>query len=356
MATAALLLAPAVLVATAPGVSPGLADLLGFAFAVAVALRIAALLMFEVVSDPLPRRRESEAKVALHEPLKPAPGKLDESKPLTYLQTLLRNDRPFDAVNELDRLQSLDLADTEDPSTRACVDEIRLEILKLTTSLEAGEEVWTKSFKHRGVQIYTSKLNKRDFKVVDVARDTGLFDLVSLIYETDLYHKWVPGCVQASRTRPSIFRQFAYMRFTVPIPMVKDRHILIKGYGDVFQGKSVMIYIQSVEASPELEATLNVQPGSVACTLEHAGMLFTPSGPDTEIQLMSRIDLGLAIVPDSVFDHAAKYILAEMIHFLKLKASKACVSSQKHEPWRRRQIEDSAVYDEARVRLNAMTI
>jgi len=207
---------------------------------------------------------------------------------------------------------------------------------------------------HRGVTIYKSRAHKRDFKVVHTAEDTGLFDLVSLIYETDLYHKWVPGCCASARLRPSTFRQFAYLRFRVPVPMVKDRHLVIKGYGDVYQGRSVMIFVKSVEASAETEAALGVQEGSVALRLEHAGMLFTPRGTATEIQMMARIDLGLAIVPDSVFDHVSKYILAELIYFLKEKAKQSNVRSGKHEPWTRRQVDDPVVYDEARRRMGAM--
>jgi hypothetical protein len=277
----------------------------------------------------------------------------------TVLETLYASDRPFEAVKELERVVAASELQLQDPTVVDAVRQAQGEIFELTAALD-HDAVWVKDFVHKGCQIYRSKSSPRDFKVTCLAPDVALFDLVALIYETDLYKHWIPGCSSSSRWRLSVFRQVLHLRFKVPIAFVKDRDVLLKGYGDVWNGDAVMIYVKSVDRSSSLEqqaeAAMNPQQGAVRVQIDYGGILLRPKPlGGVELTMMSRIDLGLALVPNSVFDHVAKYVLAEIVYFMVERASPANVCSDRHAMWRARsQVEDTGVYDEARRRLAAM--
>ncbi|KAH9259678.1 hypothetical protein BASA81_002100 [Batrachochytrium salamandrivorans] len=200
------------------------------------------------------------------------------------LYKLHMEERPFEAVRELERLRQItpspeSLAGVSHPVLQAVlakVDRQRAEIFRLTEMLEQ-ESNWKFRMKHKSVDVFLSTMDSRDFKVVCECKSSDLFSIISLIYETDLYKFWVPGVNQSSRWRLSKLEQRVYLR--LPVPLMKDREVLLMGYGDVNNG-AVMIYVQSID-SKEVEQKLGVKPGGFRCDVVFAGFLIKPLANDT---------------------------------------------------------------------------
>jgi len=185
----------------------------------------------------------------------------------------------------------------------AKIDEARTEIFRLTNSLE-NEANWRFRMKHKQCSVFASKSDRRDFKVVTTCPDSDIYNLISLIFETQLYSKWLPDTIQSTRWDHSKFHQNLYLRFKLPFPF-KDRDVLLKGYGDVWNGSKMMIYVGSVE-SKEAERRLDVKPGAVRAQVLFSGMLLRPLGKQgTELSIIARLDLRLPFLPDIIFDYIA---------------------------------------------------
>jgi hypothetical protein len=292
------------------------------------------------------------------------PGKHEQESLLDELQRMYDEDRPFEAVQELQRLRANNLLTAEAEFSEASknliadVDVARIEIFGLTDLLEK-EGNWKHRMHHKTCDIYASTIDPRDFKVVCVCPDSNLYDLISLILETQLYYKWMPGCTKSTRWDHSMFYQNLYLRLSVPFPF-KDRDVLLKGYGDVWKGSKVMIYVKSIE-SKEAERRLDVKPGPVRAEVGFSGILLRPLGPEkgVEITLISRLDIKLALLPDVIFDYAAKFVLVELCVYLRdtSKSMATHPEDPKHKPWRERQVgSDAQAYREIRERLSKMTV
>lgn len=268
-------------------------------------------------------------------------------------------ERPFEAVRELERLRQLPeaLAGGSHPLLQpvlAKVDRQRSEIFRLTEMLEQ-ESNWKFRMKHKSVDVFLSTADSRDFKVVCDCKSSDLFSIISLIYETDLYKFWVPGVSQSSRWRLSKLEQRLYLR--LPVPLMKDREVLLMGYGDVNNG-AVMIYVQSID-SKDAERELGVRPGGFRCDVVFAGFLIKPLANDAvRITMCSRIDLKMPLLPDYVVDYAAKFVLAELLVMIRdtTQGMRKNPLDKKYSKWLDRQSgEDALIYQEIRKRLAELT-
>lgn len=273
-----------------------------------------------------------------------------------FLSTLHNSDRPFEAVAELERLRKSNPSEfqTVSPELQCMfvkVDTQRDEIFRLTNLLEQ-EENWKFRMHHKGSDVFLSIVDSRDFKVVTRTK-ASLYNIISLVYETDLYKDWVPGVDVSSRWKQSTFNQYLYLRFPVPFPM-KPRDVVLKGYGDVRNG-GVMIYVGSVE-NPEAERALGVKNGPVRVEVVFGGFLLRPivNTGEVEITMLTRLDLKLPLVPEQFIDYAAKFVLCELINVIRDKSMAMTTSPNdaKHKKWRERQTgEDAGVYKEVENRL-----
>ena len=281
---------------------------------------------------------------------------------LDELRKLQEDDRPFDAVHELQRLRANNLISEESKFSSeskrliAKIDEANKEIFLLTDLLEK-ESIWKHRMKHKQCDIFASKVDPRDFKVVCDCPQSNLYNLISLIIETQYYKHWVPGVTQSTRWDHSKFYQNLYLRLTLPFPF-KDREVLLKGYGDVWKGSKVMIYVGSID-SKEAEAKLGVKPGAVRADVVFSGILLKPlETGGAQITLIARLDLKMSIVPDALFDYAAKFVLAELCVFLRDRAKimTAEPNNKLNKMWTERQTgSESQVYKEIQERLAKMT-
>lgn len=310
------------------------------------------------------RGKNGEGKLVVTESLGGVTSEFDPNeRVLRDLKRFYDEDRPYEAVNEWTRLQAEKRFGKQDVTSKAAKDLIRKieeahnEIFRLTTVM-MNKDNWNFKSKHRGCDIYASTIDPRDFKVVAACPDSDVFNLISLVYETDLYKKWVPGCTESARWLHNTFRQTLYLKFKVPFPF-QDRDLLLKGYGDVWESNTVMIYIQSVE-DKEAEAHMGVKPGATRAEVLFAGLEIKPTSERGGVQLtmMTRLDLKLSMVPDSLFDYIAKFIVAELCIYLRDR-SKAMAGKDKHtkthRPWLERQTNPSSrVYREVEDRLSKL--
>lgn len=274
--------------------------------------------------------------------------------------SLQQSDKPFQAIEELDRLKQSGRFNPEELSKvqkqhwhkiQLC----RNEIYRLVDLLE-NQDNWKYRMRHNKSDVYASLVDSRDFKVVCNAPKSNIFDLISMIYETDLYHKWLPGCTESKRVKRTLFHQHLTLRFGLPFPL-KDRNVLLKGYGDVWRGSKVMIYVGSID-SAQAEQDLGIKPGACRVDVVFSGILLRPlETGGTEMTIISRLDLKMSLLPDSIFDYAAKFILADLLGFLRDRT--ASIAAHPHKPenkwWADRQKgEDSHVYEEIRRRLSTL--
>lgn len=267
------------------------------------------------------------------------------------------DDRPFHAVRELEQLRNTQphqFKSPHSPSVEAMIERIdhqRQEIFRLTNMLQQ-ESNWKFRMRHRNSDVFISTADSRDFKVVGECPGSDMFSIISLIYETDLYKNWLPGVSQSSRWKLSKLEQRLYLRLPVPFPM-KDREVLLKGYGDVTKG-GVMIYVQSVD-SKEAERRFKVKPGAVRCDVQFAGFLIKQLPNDTvQITIICRLDIKMPILPNSMIDYGAKFALAELLACIRdvTKGMRDKPQDEKYQPWLQRQHgEDAQVYNELRARI-----
>jgi len=313
---------------------------------------------------PQKTNRQPESEIKITEAKLPAAEKrhIQEYK-LKNLQTLYEGDKPFEAVKELDTLRTTGsiseaaLFSDDSKALISKVDEAQKEIFRLIDCLEADEN-WRFRMRHKQSEIFASKADPRDFKVFCVCPDSDILDLISLIIETQFYSRWLPGCVQSTRYDHSMFFQNLYLRLKLPFPL-KDRDVLLKGYGDVWKGDKVMIYVGDVDQAKakEAESRLKVRSGAVRAAVIFSGILLQPLEKGTKLTVISRLDAKLDFLPDAIFDYAAKFVLAELCCFLRdrSKSMKADPENFAHQPWIERQKgSESHVYKEIRERLSKM--
>lgn len=272
------------------------------------------------------------------------------------LYELHKDDRPFDAYRLLDTLTITEEEEKTHARLFASIRASQHEIGELTQALLSKEE-WTHRATHKKCDIFTSKKDPRDFKVTTTCESTEMFHLISLIYETDLYYKWVPGCKISSRDIRSKFFQYIYLRLAVPFPLW-DRYILIKGYGDVYDENSVMIYVKSIKQE-EIIANLAhpptmKMPEEKVCVVDvlYSGILLTKKENSIELTLLTRLDLHLSFLPDVIFDGVARYGLAEMVKYIRDTAKKFKDEKFRNDsPWGKR-ILTTPIYGEIKKRLD----
>jgi len=288
---------------------------------------------------------------------------LEQEALLNDLKMLYDEDRPFEAVQELQRLRANNLISDEARFALEYrrivneIDEARHEIFRLTDTLER-ESNWKFKMSHKKCDIFSSIADTRDFKVVCECPESNMFNLLSLIIETQFYKHWVPGVSESGRYDLSMFFQHLYLRFKLPFPL-KDRDVLMKGYGDVWKGNKVMIFVSSID-SAEAEKKLNVKPGASRVDVIFSGILIKPQASGgAELTMIARIDLKMPLLPDALFDYAAKFVIAELCCYLRDR-SKIMTEHPDHKEnklWTDRHSgSEAAVYNEIKERLSRIQV
>lgn len=180
---------------------------------------------------------------------------------------------------------------------------------------------------------------------IDAEISCSIYNLLVLIYELDLYKKFLPFC-QESIEWQKIGRagKLAYQKFNVKI---LKREVIMVGFGwdRLFHKGCVLIDAYSVQ---ENEQTLKLQevahPVKYNCTSADVNISFIeiyPTGVnDIRIRMLCRVNPNLMFIPSMLLNFGFKQILGFLLNHLK-KQTKDAPSGE----WKDRMNDNKEFYD-----------
>ena len=135
--------------------------------------------------------------------------------------------------------------------------------------------------------------------------DVPAFQLLSLLYETDLYPTWVPFCKRAhTLAELSLVRKLVYEYFS--LPLIADRELMLYGYGvNALSDQGLLVVVaQSVSGEEFRGVEIPVpQTGRVRAQVNFFGGVIRPlTRTRTHFQLISNFDPVLRRLPYGVLN------------------------------------------------------
>jgi len=241
------------------------------------------------------------------------------------IAALVADDRVFQSIVRLKKLDA-DVAAKGIPLTDQQTSLLRPVRKALAQLVRMKEELNSPRFQlagdWKGIQtsIWKDADNKQSFKVCGVV-DAPLFNILSLIYEVDLFKDWMPGCLNSSKVASySKFSMACYQEFFAPWP-VSNRDTILKGYGDV-DADGVCISMCSMQ-DDEIELLGDKCPpvAGVRAECEYGGIVFKPLREGgVQVSLMMKIDIKLGLIPSSLVNYVTEKVFPYIIQMMREKA------------------------------------
>ena len=160
--------------------------------------------------------------------------------------------------------------------------------------------------------------------------------------------------------QPSSFCKYARLIAWAPWPMA-NREILLRGYGDVYDGNSVTIFSTDAEpgTTPDLNVNIpTVDPYNSHVNVHVAGFHFAPVDEETVlVRCMFNLDPNIALLPDFLLNIVVNKFCGVLLNLLRFHGS---ANKMKGSEYEKRQAESSSssasgvekdVYKKIRVRL-----
>jgi hypothetical protein len=155
--------------------------------------------------------------------------------------------------------------------------------------------------------------------------DVSVFQLLSLLYETDLYPTWVPFCRRArtiaelSRARKLIYEFFS-------LPLVADREMVLYCYGVnalLEQGTLIVVAQSVLEDQFRGVEVPPPQAGLVRAQVKFLGGLIRPlTRSRTHFQLITNFDPILRRVPYGVINWGSRKLATKLFKSIAHQATK----------------------------------
>lgn len=151
------------------------------------------------------------------------------------------------------------------------------------------------------------------------------FQLLALLYETDLFPTWVPFCRRAHTVAElSLVKKVIYEYFR--LPLMADRDVVLHGYGvNALQEQGTLVVVaQSVrEGQFPNVAVPPLQAGLVRAQVHFFGGLIRPlTRTHTHFQLITNFDPNLRNVPYGVLNWASRKLGKRIFKTIARQAAK----------------------------------
>ena len=163
------------------------------------------------------------------------------------------------------------------------------------------------------------------FRVEGLCR-APLFNMLSVVYEFDLFKNWFPG-ISASAKEHELarFRLIASLGMDLPWPMWGMRSVLY-AYGDVYNDDSVAIYFRDAVGS-DMPAGVDVpavdESNYVKASCLYGGFHLIPIAEDkTFVKFCFNFDPKIAGLPTSFFNYVAQRTCIPLLGLMSKTARK----------------------------------
>ena len=205
------------------------------------------------------------------------------------------------------------------------------EMLKITDRLDSHEGYQlVKENKKNNVQMWYKKEDGERFVTLKFTVDRikiPFFNLISLLYETDLYHHWFPFCKQSfdyMKIRKTC--KVCYQELVFPFPL-KNREAIVCGFGvnRMSHNGTVLVMSKSLREvdDPLIHQKVGVfssdrrPEGLVENVIHFYGFEISPVSP-TELSLRCcmLVDPQISFIPDAMINYASKKFGDDMINKL----------------------------------------
>jgi len=182
-----------------------------------------------------------------------------------------------------------------------------------------------------------------------------LRNLAACLLHPELFATWMPGIKRsACLHRMSNFRLLIGVRLDTHWPL-DPRDAVIVGYGDVYDERSVMVYIRTTvgdeysEYTSEWEAQSR-KDGCVRIDLKGGFLLQINESGGTDIATITKIDLKMKFLPSKVLDWIMKKVAMFFIPMIHKQSLKMAVGGSLHHHTEKLHVS----YEEMHRRLNAL--
>lgn len=136
----------------------------------------------------------------------------------------------------------------------------------------------------------------------------SVFPVLALFSETQFLSEWVPILDDARILgTPSMFRRIIHYFFKLPWPIENRDAVVSAAAIPIPENKSVLIVLKSIERPEYMEVAIP-ETNTVRMTIKQACLNITyVSEEETQISLIARCDVKLALIPISVVNFATKH-------------------------------------------------
>lgn len=169
------------------------------------------------------------------------PDELLPEEELQIVLSLYKEDKILEAIDLLNSLKEKYQKDFEDnESIRNLISDYQI-INEIYNNVQ-DKQNWTISKTGKVNVMYKKLENTKSYSVLaEGLIKAPLFNFISIIYENDLYHTWLPYCQSSStisnlsKTRKIIFQEF-------DLPFLSSRHACLYAFGaNLLQSKGVIV-------------------------------------------------------------------------------------------------------------------
>jgi hypothetical protein len=191
----------------------------------------------------------------------------------------------------------------------------KLEVIRRLEDLMFLSKDWSVISAKDRVQVQylpEPSLNTHNFKV-SAKVNASMFNLVAVIYEVDLYHKWMPrlGFARELGSR-SKFEKLVHLELEGVWP-VSSRDCLLEGFGvDLLDRDALMVVLQSVPQDVPPRA------GAVRSVLHIGGFYIQYAGEhETMLEMVFNFDPRMSVLPSWLLNFVTGHILELVFGYME---------------------------------------
>eukprot|EP01118_Nematostelium_gracile_P016977 TRINITY_DN712_c0_g1_i2.p1 TRINITY_DN712_c0_g1~~TRINITY_DN712_c0_g1_i2.p1 ORF type:complete len:215 (+),score=43.38 TRINITY_DN712_c0_g1_i2:250-894(+) len=166
------------------------------------------------------------------------------------------------------------------------------------------------------------KVNQSSFHLQGII-ENSLFNIMSVVYETDLYPTWWPFVNEVTQLEKiSRYRKLLYLKASLPWPL-PSRDACLYGYGvDLLEDDMVIIMVRSAH-NDEFSNIPDIPRSFARVECKFGGMLVKPISPtSSKVIMLSNSDPKVPVIPYWLFNLVTKKLAHHMFETLRHKSSK----------------------------------
>jgi hypothetical protein len=165
------------------------------------------------------------------------------------------------------------------------------------------------------------ELATHSFKIEAIVR-APLFNLIAVVYEVELYNKWMPRVKYSKELAIlSKFQKIVQLEFNSVWP-IANRDSVIEGFGvDFISEDAILVVIQSV--SDHVQVEVPEPDDSVVRAVLNIGAFYIKyiSDEETQIFMVMNCDPKLPVIPDWLLNFATGQVMQWIFYFMEKAAS-----------------------------------